>query len=343
MLTAYSIDPHLFLRHRAPCHGRLACDLQALTLPEFVDPLLFGLIASAAGFLLCLGLRRTRRKVDPLRAIRPLPIGGLLFAAATLAAYQHTGHLVVGLGLSIILLVAGGLIGQIARLPSLPRMALTVPGAIVLGMWSALPDPRWARVFAAIVTVIASGLIDSLDSRGARLGLGPILLGVTFVGLYETVPDPDFALLLVGAALPLSLLAWPLPLVRLGSPGAAAAAGFLAWADAVGGRGRLGTVVAGAACLGLFAIEPIAHLILRGRSTILERLPARWWAPATIAFVQLGLVALCTRIALGETSPAKAAVISALALVLAVFATLVVSERHVNHRHLTPRSRRVER
>lgn len=321
-----SVDPHLFLRHRPPCRGRLGCDLQALTVPEFVEPVLLGLIALGAGMVICLAWRfvRAHRETAPSG---PIPVAGLLLAAAALAAYQRTGHLVVGLAISVVLLAAGGLVGQIARLPLAARMLLAVPGAAVIATRSALPVPGWARAFAAVITVVGFGLIDDLDRRHDRLGLGPLLLAATLIGIYETVPDPDFVLLLVGAALPLALLAWPRPLARLGGPGAAASAGFLAWADAVGGRGRLGTVVAGAACLGLFAIEPVARALMPRRRTFIERLPRRWWTPIAIACVQLAVVALCSRIALGKRGPVESAEIALASLALAVVAACALSER----------------
>jgi hypothetical protein len=234
---------------------------------------------------------------------------------------------VSGLALSIGLLLAAGVVGEVIGLPPIARMILAVPGAIVLATGSGIPDPEWVRVFVAGTTVVGAALIESLDRRCDQLGLGPLLMAVSMVGLYETVPDPDFALLLVGAALPITLLSWPVPLARLGSPGAAAAAGFLAWADAVGGRGRLGTVVAGGACLGLFAIEPLAHLLLRGRPTVIERLAPRRSTPILIVLVQLGIAAACTRIASGGRSPIGAAEIASISLVFAVIATFALSER----------------
>jgi hypothetical protein len=327
-----SLDPHLFLHRWPPCSGKLRCDLQEFTVAEFTEPFRFGLVALGVGIVLGLAWRLARRRRRHGSAPRPIPLAGLLFAAAALAGYQRTGHLVVGLAVSVGLLAGGGLIADLARLPLLPRMLLAVPGAIVLAERSALPDPGWARVFVAFVTVVAAGLVADLDRRNQRSGLGPVLLAVTMVGLWESVPDPDFALLLVGAALPAALLGWPVPLARVGGSGAAAASGFLAWAAAVGGRGLLSAVVAGTACLGLFVIEPVAHLLLRRRRSVLERLPQRWWVPVLVGLVQLGLAAACTRIAAAGRSPLVAGEIAAVSLVIAVVLACALSTR------ATPRS-----
>ena len=324
-----SLDPHLFLHHWPPCSGKLRCDLQEFRVPEFTEPLRFALVALGVGMVLSLAWRFARRPRRHSSPPRPIAIAGLLFAAAALAGYQRTGHLVVGLTVSVALLALGGLIADMARLPLLPRMLLAVPGAIVLAERSALPDPGWARVFVAFVTVVGAGFAADLDRRHERSGLGPVLLAVTMVGLWESVPDPDFALLLMGAALPLALLGWPVPLARVGSSGAAAASGFLAWAAAVGGRGLLSAVVAGSACLGLFVIEPVAHLLLRRRRSVLERLPRRWWMPVLVGLVQLGLVAACTQIRAWGRSPLEAGEIAAASLALAVLLACALSTRAI--------------
>jgi len=322
-----SLDPHLFLHRWPPCSGKLRCDLREFTIPEFTEPFRFALVALGLGIVLGLAWRISRRRRRHGREPRPIAIAGLLFAGAALAGYQRTGHLVVGLAISVALLVGGGLISDLARLPLLARMLLAVPGAIVLAERSALPDPGWVRMFVAFVTVVGAGLVADLDRRNAPSGLGPVLLAVTMVGLYESVPDPDFALLLLGAALPLALLGWPVPLARIGSSGAAAASGFLAWAAAVGGRGLLSAVVAGSACLGLFVIEPVAHLLLRRRRSVLERLPPRRWVPVLVGLVQLGIVAACTRIAARGRSPLEAGEIAAVSLVAAIGLACALSTR----------------
>jgi hypothetical protein len=256
------LDPHLFLRPRPPCSSKLTCDLDAFRIPEFLVPFRYGLIALGFGLVVAISWRLWRRR-SANGDVAPLPFSGLLICAAALGGYQVTGHLVTGLTVAVVLLVAGGLVADLARLPMAARLVLGVPGAIVLVQKTALPDPTWARVFAGVLAVVGGTLVADLDRRHAANGLGPVLATVTVVGLYENVPDPDFALLIVGAALPLVLLGWPVPLARLGGAGSAGLMGLFAWADAVGGRGRLSAVIAGAACLGLLAVEPVSRLLRR--------------------------------------------------------------------------------
>ncbi|MGH9295574.1 MAG: hypothetical protein ACRD0B_09610, partial [Acidimicrobiales bacterium] len=346
---------HLFLRPRPPCSGKLACDLQAFRLPEFTEPLRFAAAALGAGLVVTVPWRafKARRAAStkaPLHAKplsptdSPLAIAGVLFGACALAGYERTGHLVVGLSVAVVLLAAGGFLADVGRVPLLLRFVLALPGAFVLFGHSALPDPTWARAFAAGVAIVGSGLIADLDLRTAALGLGPVLLAVTTFGLYESEPDPDFALLLFGAALPLLLLGWPVVLARLGGAGAGAAAGFMAWAGAVGGRGLLSAVVAGGACLGLFAIEPLSRLVWLGRRSLFERLPRRYWVAPAIAAVQLGLAALSSRIAAFGRSPLEAGVMGGVGLAICVgLAFLLSSRRRVPAAGASPAGERPER
>ena len=67
------------------------------------------------------------------------------------------------------------------------------------------------------------------DAIWRNEALAPALLAITATGIYVAVPDTEHALALVGVAIPLALLAWPVPLVRLGSGGGAGAAALLVW------------------------------------------------------------------------------------------------------------------
>jgi hypothetical protein len=317
------LNPHLFLRHRPPCGSKLSCDLEAFRLPEFLVPLRYGLIALLVGVVVAVCWRLLRRRAASGSA-PPIPFAGLLLCAVALGGYEVTGHLVTGLTVAVALLAAGGLVADVARLPMAARLLLGVPGAIVLVQKTVLPDPRWARVFAGVLAVVGGTLVADLDRRHAANGLGPVLAAVAVFGLYENVPDPDFALLIVGAALPLALLAWPAALARLGGAGSAGLMGLFAWADAVGGRGRLSAVFAGAACLGLLAVEPVSRLIRRRRGTLLDSVPRRWWVPLVVAAVQLALCAAATRISAPTRSPETAALMAGAAFAVAV-AVLTIS------------------
>lgn len=335
-----SIDPRLLFPPHPPCSGRVRCDLQALTLRQFTEPLRLSLAALGVGVAGILAYRAisSRRSGAGLHFAQVLlsspdasawrarvPVAGLLFPAVALASYQLTGHLVGGLALAVCLLAAGGVVGDLTRAPGLLRVLLAAPGALVLAVGAALPDPAWARVLVAAVAAVGAGLVTDLDSRTRHRGLGPVLVAVTCVGLYESVPNPDFPLVLAGVALPFALFGWPLPFGRLGGGGAASAAGLVAWTAAVGGLGMLSAVVAGVACLGLLAVEPVAHLLLPRRRSVLERLPAGLWAPVLVGLVQLGLGAASSRLTSPTRSPLEAGEIALAFFVIAVVAACLLS------------------
>ena len=119
-----SLAPQLYLNRWPPCHGRLRCDLQEFTVADFTEPLRFALVALGVGIVLGLLWRGRLRGRRHGSAPTPIPLAGLLFAAAALAGYQRTGHLVVGLAVSAALLAGGGLIADLGRLPLAPRMLL---------------------------------------------------------------------------------------------------------------------------------------------------------------------------------------------------------------------------
>lgn len=319
-----ALNPHLFLRRRPPCHSKFACDLQAFTLPEFTRPFAYSLCAVAVVALALLWRKRRISRSGVGRPGLPVPLAGPVLIFAALAGYLQTGHLVTGLAVAVGLLAVGGLLGDLAGVSGWVRALIALPGAAWLSFFSALPDPLWARVLVGAVAAVGAALVADVDRRTERSALGPILLAATYVGVYETVPDPDFSLLLVGAVLPLLLVAWPVPVAYLGGPGAAAASGLLAWSDAVGGRGRLGTVIVGAACLGLLVVEPVARRIAPGGTGILDGRLGRGRVLA-LGVVQLAMSAICTRIAIMAPTPWPAAVLAA--LYLAGASAILVSAR----------------
>ena len=239
----------------------------------------------------------------------------------------------------------GGLVAALAcmglwwrarrRPPAVAGLALAA--AAVIGFAVAAP-PRpalgWPALVAATAAVAAA--LAAFDRRWRSLGLAPALLAVTAAGIWATVPDVEAALVLLGAALPMALLGWPLFLARraparpppaFGAAGSLAVAGVLVWAVASGGTGRPGSLVGGLACLGLLAVEPAARgLDPRRRSPLdpLERRPGLAWAALA---AQLALVAGAARV-VGRPERATTALgLAVVELGLAVAVGVAVARR----------------
>jgi hypothetical protein len=243
-----------------------------------------------------------------------LAVGLLLGAAATLLclavwAWQRGRAApapVVGLALA-----AAGAAGITAA---------DVPAALAL-------RPVWIAVLAGV----AGLLLADFDRRWRRQGLAAPLLAVSAAGIYLTVPDVEAAVVVLGAALPLVLLGWPVPFWRahpppsLGLAGALAAAGLLVWTVASGGAGRPGSVVGGLGCLGVLALEPLARLLDRRHRGPLTGERAAWTALAA----QLLLVGVAARV-VGRADTVAAALppaLLALAAALAVAQVAVLIQR----------------
>jgi hypothetical protein len=198
----------------------------------------------------------------------------------------------------------------------------------------ALPLP-----WIAVVAGVAGALLAGFDRRWRGHGLAPLLLAVSAVGVYATVPDVEWALVVVGAALPLTLLGWPGPLApggvggprrrdgpaqpppSLGVAGSLATAALLAWTVAAGGAGRPGSVVGGLACLGVLAVEPLARLLDPRHRSALARPRVAWTALAA----HLVLVAVAARV-VGRTETVAAALpLAGLALAAALGVALAAA------------------
>lgn len=299
----------------------MGCDLRNFTWPEFKTGLIVGSVGLVVGVALhCLRSRRASRRarggqtagrLAPGRSPAPLPVAGLLMAAATLVALRQNGYLLVGLLAGIVCLAGGGALADARGAPMAVRAVLMAPGAWLVAERAGLINPGWVRLLLTAAIVVGACLVADLDYRARWLGLGPVLFCVTVVGMYEAVPDPDIALTLLGVALPLGLLGWPRPLARLGGSGSAAAVGLLGWVSAVGGTARQNAVIGGLACLGLFVAEPLARLLDRRRRSFLDRLAVRSRTAALVAFVHLVPVYVASHIAGLERNVALSGAIAA--------------------------------
>jgi hypothetical protein len=235
-----------------------------LTSPELAAGWWCGLLALAVGLGMAFAWRSRRSS-------EPVPVAGLLFAGAVMAALGWTLGLPAALAVGLVLLaVAGQGMGR----RWLPTAPLAASGAwlVVFGSGAAL-EGVGLRLLVATAMVLGGWLLADFDHRWRGRGLGPVLVAVSAGGIYATVPDTEQAMVALGVAAALAVLGWPWPLAALGRAGAFAASGVLLWVVAAGGAGRGSSVVGGVACLGLFAVEPLARRLHPDRRSVLDRLP----------------------------------------------------------------------
>jgi hypothetical protein len=315
-----------------------------------------GLALGLAGGVACLACWAWWRHYRPGA---PAPVAGLALAAAGAAGIAATattrpaGTLLPGLA---VLALAGAALSRARRArPATRPLALAAAGCLwlagaVLTGWSLAADGGAAvGVWVAVAICAVGALLDDADRRRAGQGLAPALLAVTAAGIYATVPDVEAAEVVVAAALPMALLGWPFPLAwarparpppSLGTPGALATAGLLVWTVAAGGSGRSGSVVGGCACLGLLALEPLAHRLAPRRSPAASAVPTGpGWRLGWLALaVQVVLVAVAARV-VGRPSSAAGALLPALLEIVVIVALALLLERRRAIRDRSPRRR----
>jgi len=273
------------------------------------------------GIAIALGISFRRRRG------RPAPVAGLAIAGAGAIAL-HAAHRLPGdVLLGLVLLAGGGILADFFGRPVLVGAVLAIPGALLIG-GMAPPRPSWSTSLVVVTVVAGGACVASFDARHGARGLGPPLFALAAAGVYFAVPDTEHARVLIGAALPLALSSWPVPLARLGSGGAYAATGLLAWTAAADGIARPASIIGGMASLGLLLAEPVGRAIgprgprSRVRPSPIDRLPNTWFAPLLIGVAQLCIVVVTSRIAglRGNVAPAiliSAAVLTGVAVVCA--------------------------
>jgi hypothetical protein len=269
-------------------------------------------LAAGALCALILGLVALRPGSRERRA--PLPAAGLATALSTLVAIA----LHRDIPLAALLGVAGvALSVEVADLRSWPRAVsalLAVPFAALLGRDAS--DVGWVIALVALAGPLGV-LVAQTERQWNRAAITPALFAVSALGVYACVPDTEEAAALLGAAVALATVGWPLRLVTLGPSGAAAAIAVLAWVAAVGGRGRPAATIGALACVGLLA-GLAAGAALAGRAApALRRWPLAARAVAVLA-AQVGVAALASRWAGLQTDPVEAAALATFAVVLSL-------------------------
>jgi hypothetical protein len=255
---------------------------------------------------------------------KPFPGAGLLLVAGAAWGLREAVTLPTGLVQGLAALAGAGLVAGMVPVPRIAGTLLAIPGAWLLTSRGDLVEAEWIRILVLAATVVGGTLVADFDRRWRHAGFPPVLLAVSVVGVYFSVPETSHASVLLGATLPLMLLGWPRALAGLGSAGAYAATGLLAWTAAAGGWTRPSSIVGGVACLGLLLVEPLSRAVRPAVSSLLDAVARRWWGAVPVAASHLLLVYVASRWAGLQQSVDSAALIVTLELCLAVAATMAL-------------------
>jgi hypothetical protein len=291
--------------------------LDALQSREFTVGLRAGLLALALGAAAGVVWHLVRR--------RSFPGAGLLLVAATAWGLHEAVTLPMGLVQGLAALAGAGLIAAFVPAPRIVGPMLAIPGAWILASRGDLVEAEWIRILVIVATVVGGTLAADFDRRFGPAGFPPVLFAVSVVGVYFSVPDTEQASVLLGAGLPMVLLGWPRALAGLGSAGAYAATGLLAWTTVAGGWARPSSIVGGIACLGLLVVEPLARAVRPSVSSVLDTAARRWWGMVPVAAAHLLLVFVASRWAGLQPTVDRAAVIVTVELGLAIAAASALS------------------
>lgn len=233
----------------------------------------------------------------------PVSLLGVVVALPSVVVLAHRTAVPDGVVAGLVALAAAGSVADLRGVPRGLAVALAVPGAWLLGWHGDLVPVAWIRWAVAAMALGGGWAIGTFDRRWAERGYAPVLFAITTVGVYFTVPDPYDAIILMGSALPVALLGWPVPIARFGYSGAMVTAGLLGWVIARDGFGRQSSIVGGIACLGLLAIEPLSRGLRGGSLSALDAAPSGWRRWPLVAGAHLVFVFVASRIAGLQSTP----------------------------------------
>ena len=243
---------------------------------------------------------------------RQLPvIGGPLAIAFAIAGGTTVSHLPSGLVAGLLLLAVFGALARRWQWAPPVMAVASLPGAWVLATHAGLPTAAWQQVSVVLVTSVGGALLADFDVR--HPGLAPTLLAIASAGVYVIVPDTQWALALLGAAIGVIVMGWPLGRASVG-PGGPLVCGLLAWVVIADGYPRPGAVVAALASLGVMAAEPLARAIR----------PARRPKAISALLLLAQVVAVAVLHTAGHRHQAGPVVAEALALILVLAVSLAL-------------------
>lgn len=286
------------------------------------------LVAAAAAVVLAIASLALRRFALE-RAL--LPLAGLASAAGVAAGLHSSDYWSGDLLIGLAVLAGGGLaitvLGPLVDAPVAIGLVVAIPGALILGSDSDVTTFGWAQAFSVVAIVVGATLVADFDHYQAHAGFGPVFMAVTALGVYYTVPDTEEAVALVGATLPLILIALPKPLASLGRAGSFAMVGAVVWLASVDGRGRASAIVGAVACLGVMLLDPLLDRLLPARD---EHVVRPWsWQPLSVAAIHVALVGIASRVAGTRESLGGAIAIIVVAFVAAAVALAFIPQYYV--------------
>lgn len=283
-----------------------------------------GLLVGGSLLVVLCALALVRRRASPSSRWRRAPgvaaealcVGCLL--AMDLADLPVPRALLLGSGL--IALAAGGWIA--ARVGLAWRIALVAPGAALVGATLPSGIPR----FVGVTTILVGGAAIAEFGRWAEVRpAGPAMLTITVVGVYLSTPDTEHAVVALGVALAIGCAGWPLRVAAVSGGGGAAFVGLVAWLACTDGLARPGSIVGACACVGAFALAPIAGRRWP-RSSVQPKVLAGLPIALTVALGHGLVVLLCSRVA-APSGPAVAAVVVALVFTVSAWALWSAPEK----------------
>ena len=293
----------------------------------FTTGLRLGIVALALGW----AIRFITGRYRP-----PLPIGGLLFAAATLGGLYWTAEPLGTAWLAFGAIVVGALLVRVFKAPAWAQLLAVAPGAVWLAFATPATELLWVRVLMAVLIPVAGFLINDFETRHDRLGLGLIFFTLAVLGSFAAVPDTEQVLVLTAASLAITLLAWPKVAVSLGMEGSYVAVAALLWVTAAGGGGRPPSIAGASACLGLLLLEPIIVLVRPAAAQLADRVRRNWLGAVLASIPQFILVIISSRIAARFSIMLPALLIVGVGYALALGAGIRIGSRDPEPRESAP-------
>ena len=220
---------------------------------QFTTGIAVGVVAAAIAVAL--------RAATPRRP-GPLPVGGILVSSGALVAIGHFRPVPAAVAVGVLGVAATSALTSLGPLPRPWAVLGSLPFAWLIAFHGGLVDLTWLRVAVLVAICLGGALAGWCDDTWAATAPGPALFALSAAGVYLCAPDTEEVRALLGVAVVLALLGWPLRRARLGRSGASAAVATFAWIAALDVRGRPASLIGALLCLGLLVAAPLGGALL---------------------------------------------------------------------------------